>query len=268
MEALAPDRTNSWAFGGCFPSVTFGGSSGEAVGFPVWLSRAIPAVIDPAQDAAFALSFHIDTPYELLERFERVRAGKGDVVVRLSLHVQLFPVLPPLNGHPVLGVPRDFYENHVLSPNLNLSADQWRELLSKLRFVDVLIAEFPLLQFGRPPSARLVAARQELDVARKAYHDHRYDDAAVHSRKALDALVENGRAALADRIVDGYFGRAHDEVRTRARAAINGILRVFQLGPHAVGDDAFPTVPVTRQLAAFVFGTAQLIVGWCGDGAV
>src|SRR5207248_120852 len=110
------------------------------------------------------------------------------------IHALILPVCPGAGGSPAfVGVPELVMEHQVSGSRIALTREKWIELLRSLRFTDVLVSEFPVRLIGAVPSPRLQAARVEIEEARHAFHDHRYDDVAVRSRRALDVLVDDAR---------------------------------------------------------------------------
>jgi hypothetical protein len=78
----------------------------------------------------------------------------------------------------------------------------------------------------------------------------------------LEALAP-GSGGVPDRLIAKYFSGLDPEVQERMKKALVGLMPGYHVGRHAVGTDAAPLVHVSRQHAAWIYGTVQLLVGWC-----
>jgi hypothetical protein len=88
------------------------------------------------------------------------------------------------------------------------------------------------------------------------------EEVSVGAYKALEALVGGGKPKLADAIVGAYFTSAAVDLQNAARTMLINLLPTYHLGRHHNAN-----VTISRQHAAWILGTAQLIVSWCAAAA-
>jgi hypothetical protein len=266
VEPADEHRAGTWAFGSCFPAATLsskqGRSSFGSVALAAKVARVTPNVVRPP-NGCFYLTLLVEVPHGALETFEAHRGETPEVEIQLMLNLTLFRA-SDTEGRAVLGEPHWVPDgSELVGASRTFSRDEWHRILRDLGFAEVLVFELPRRIVGDSGTA-LQTARAELEKARRAYDENRTDDVAQHAYLALDALAP-GQGQIIDRIAKDYLVRLHPETLARLRAALIALMPTIQVGRHMAGTAQQPAVPITREHASWIYGTAALIVGWCGS---
>lgn len=224
---------------------------------------------DIANDQHFDVALFINTPSDLLERLEVARAGAEEVTLDLDLRLTVYALHDA--GKSDNGFTRRFVGsfNRFYNRPYDMEGHQgviprdgWLRLLSEIGFCDVLVVELPRRFAGQADAVSLATARALLEEARRSYDENRTAHTLGDAYRALEALAP-GQGQTVERIMAAHFANEPAIVRTRIKEALIKLLPVVHLGRHAGQEVDEKQIEITRQHAAFVLGTASLIVGWC-----
>jgi hypothetical protein len=220
----------------------------------------------------FEISLTATLPFHVLEGIEIHRHSQSNAAIGLELQPNL--VVTPVksvmftsqesgnSGHEqVLSRPQRVHQ--LAGRHRDISRDEWHRILAQVTFAEVLVFEFRRRLVGNE-LPQFEHVRRLLNEARMAYDAADYDAVAGKAFKALEALVP-GEGSLPDRLCRAHFSHSSTIVEDRVSRALRSITPLYHIGRHAVTDDEGRLVPVSRSHAAYLLGTAELLVGWCSD---
>lgn len=260
----ARPKAPQYAFHSCFPRIRLGTGS-EWFSVEAHVAHVTPPDIGGNQH--FAIDLRVPTPAELLERVEsaRLRAKNGSVVIEGELNLSVCQV--------VEGDPATFLSPpDLLLPGVSISAlrfeisrDEWRAVLEKLGFAEILVFEFPRRLPGGP-SGPVANALGILRSAHGALAAGEYDSVAARCYRALEAIAP-GSGGVPSRLMDQHFSGLNQVLSERLSRMLIGAMPLYHVGRHAAQDPQGVPVEVSRAHAMFLLGMTELILGWCAAAA-
>jgi hypothetical protein len=218
-------------------------------------------------DGLASVEVVVDLPWPFLEDFQRLRGDAAAVTMVLDPVITASTLVQSqLSNEAYLSTLPTTTLGDVWAKT-ELSRDRWAALLDRVGYADVIVFELQTLKVGSPPIPRITKARECLALATRAFHERQtgYEaTVADHIYRAMQALAADDPSMIADTIVKTYFSGAHEEIKTRMQKMLIPLLGTYHVARKVAPD---PGLDVSREHAAWILGTAQLLVAWCAGQA-